>query len=181
MSFADVPSALETGVIDGLLTTSTALRVLPAAPFYTAFGVGALGQDLYGYHASNIWLNSLNASTRAVVEATYREAAQLSLQFNWCNDLGVIEEFPAQDFNDPGFLLLSPEVAELFIGSDVLGDVVIRAVEDSVADEARPFVASWFEEAQALSAAHPTGSSEIEQTDCGPINELRERLSALAG
>lgn len=181
MPFSEVASALETGVIDGVLTTSTALRVLPAAPFYTAFGVGALGQDLYAYHASSLWLESLNEATRTVVVDTLREAAQLSLQFNWCNDQGVVEEFLTDDPNEPGFYLHPPESAQLFIGNDVLGEVVRVAVENSVAEEARPLVASWFAEAQALSAAHPPGSSEIEQTDCGPVNELRDRLTEQAG
>ena len=175
MAFSDVPSALETGVLDSALTSVGGWGgIREQAPCYTAFGIGALGQDPYAYHASKIWLDSLNNRTRAKVEELVREAAQMSMQFTWCEDMKQIELRGTTDVNEPGLLVHPPEVVELFTSSDVLGDSAIRAVEAAVDEEARPLVAQWFEEARALVEAHPLGSSTIENTDCAPFNEMSE-------
>jgi len=182
MPWADTPSALETGVIDGLITSIAGMQaVKEIAPCYTTFGVGAFGQDPYAYHASSMWLDSLNAATRQVVIETAQEAARMSLQFTWCDDQHVIGEFGTDDPNQPGLLQHPPEVTELFFGSEIQGDDVTTAIENAVDEEARGLVRSWFEEAQALSAAHPPGSTDIEQADCGPIRELAASLTARAG
>lgn len=181
MAWADTPSALETGVIDGVLTSIAGMHaVAEIAPCYTTFGVGAFGQDPYAYHASSMWLDSLNDATRTVVVETAQEAARMSLQFTWCDDQETIEQFLTEDPNEHGLMIHSPEVTAQFFGAEILGDDVRIAIENAVDAEARDLVASWFEEAQALSAAHPPGSTDIEQADCGPIRELAARLTSQA-
>jgi TRAP-type C4-dicarboxylate transport system substrate-binding protein len=175
MAFSEVPSALETGVLDGALTSVGGWGgIREQTPCYTAFGIGALGQDPYAYHASKIWLDGLNDATRAKVEELVREAAQMSLQFTWCDDQRTIREIGTDDVNQPGMLVHPPEVVELFYGRSLLGDDVINAVEAAVSEEARPLVASWFAEAQALNEAHPLGTSVVETTDCGPFDEMAD-------
>ncbi|MEX2532855.1 MAG: hypothetical protein WD360_02690 [Nitriliruptoraceae bacterium] len=179
LAFADVPSSLETGVIDGVLTSVGGWGAIEdQVPYYTAFGIGALGQDPYAYHASKTWLDSLNESTRAEVERLVREAADMSLQFTWCDDMRTIEEIGTDDLNEPGLLVHPPEVVARFYGKELLGDDVTKAVEAAVAEEARPLVASWFEEAQALNEAHPLGTSRVETTDCAPFNEMHDEYTA---
>ena len=175
MAFSEVPSALETGVLDGALTSVGGWGgIREQVPCYTAFGIGALGQDPYAYHASKIWLESLNAPTRAKVEDLVRQAARESLQFTWCKDQATIREIGTTDLNQEGMLVHPPEVVELFYGSDLLGNDVIDAVTAAVAEDARPLVGTWFAEAQELNAAHPLGTSEIETTDCAPYDEMAE-------
>jgi len=181
MAFADVPSALETGVLDGALTSVGGWGgIKEQVPCYTAFGIGALGQDAYAYHASTVWLDSLNDATRQVVIDTIRETADMSRLFTWCVDQKAIEQFGTDDVNEPGLLIHPPEVVELFYGNAILGDDVTNAIANSLDPEIAPLVRSWFAEAQALSAAHPPGSHAIEATDCGPIDEMAAAYTAAA-
>lgn len=179
MAFADVPSALETGVVDGLFTSVGGwLAVKTQVPCYTAFGVGATGQDPYNITASSAWLDSLNARTREVVVETVEEMADISLHLTWCEDMRQVDTVGTTDLNEEGFLIHPPEVAELFFGPDVLGNTVIEVLEESVGPEIAPFVSQWFEEARELSEANPPGSSKYEQADCAPYLEMLEASAA---
>jgi TRAP-type C4-dicarboxylate transport system substrate-binding protein len=179
MAFSDVPSALETGVLDGALTSVGGWGAIrEQTPCYTAFGIGALGQDPYAYHASTLWLDSLNAPTRAKVEELVREAAKMSMQFTWCEDMKQYDSIGTTDVNSPGFLIHPPEVVELFTGEAILGDSAVQAVQAAVDESAQPLVAAWFEEARALNEAHPLGTSDIENADCAPFNEMSEFYTA---
>lgn len=174
-AFSDVPSSLETGVLDGALTSVGGwLAIQEQVPCYTAFGIGALGQDPYNLTASTAWLEGLNDATRSLVVELAEEMADLSLYLTWCEDMKQVDEVGTSDVNEPGFLIHPPEVAELFFGNDVLGTDVVTAIENSLEEEVRPLVAQWFEEAQALSAANPPGSSPYEQADCAPYVEMLE-------
>lgn len=178
LAFADVPSSLETGVLDGVLTSVGGwLSIQEQVPCYTAFGIGALGQDPYNLTASTAWLDSLNDATRAKVVELAEEMADLSLYLTWCEDQKQLDAIGTTDVSEPGLLVHPPEVAELFFGNDVLGNDVIEAIEASLAEDIRPLVAQWFEEAQALSAANPPGSSPYEQADCAPYVEMLEMYS----
>jgi hypothetical protein len=179
MAFADVPSGLETGVIDGIFTSVGGwLAVKEQVPCYTAFGVGATGQDPYNITASSAWLDSLNERTRAVVIETVKEMADISLHLTWCEDMRQVDTVGTTDVNEEGFLIHPPEIAEIFFGPDVLGSTVIEALEESVGPEVAPFVSQWFEEARELSEANPPGSSKYEQDDCGPYIEMLEASAA---
>lgn len=179
MAFADVPSALETGVLDGIFTSVGGwLSVREQVPCYTAFGIGATGQDPYNITASSAWLDSLNDATRTVVVDTVKEMADISLHLTWCEDMRQVDQVGTDDPNEQGFLIHSPEVAEIFFGPDVLGNRVIEALEEAVGPEVAPFVSQWFEEARRLSEENPPGSSKYEQDDCGPYIEMLEASAA---
>lgn len=179
MAFSEVGAALETGVLDGALTSVGGWGgIKDQTPCYTAFGIGALGQDPYAYHASKKWLDSLNGATRAKVEEMVRAAAKMSLQFTWCDDQRTIREIGTDDLNQPGMLVHPPEVVALFYGKELLGDDVINAVTAAVSEEARPLVASWFEEAQGLNAKYPLGTSEVETTDCAEYLAMAKQYTA---
>ena len=177
-AFSDVPSSLETGLLDGALTSVGGwLSIQEQVPCYTAFGIGALGQDPYNLVASTQWLDSLNEPTRNLVLELAKEMADLSLYLTWCEDMKQVDAVGTDDPSQPGFLIHPPEVAELFFGNEILGNDVVNAIEASVDESVRPLVAQWFEEAQALSAANPPGSSPYEQADCAPYVEMLEMYS----
>jgi len=179
LPFSDVPSSLETGVLDGALTSVGGwLAIKEQVPCYTAFGIGALGQDPYNLTASTAWLDGLNDATRNKVVELAVEMADLSLYLTWCEDMKQVDAVGTTDVNQPGFLIHSPEVAALFFGNDVLGNDVVAAIEASLEEEVRPLVAEWFAEAQALSAANPPGSSPYEQADCAPYIEMLESYAS---
>ena len=175
LAFSDVPSSLETGVLDGVLTSVGGwLAIQEQVPCYTAFGIGALGQDPYNLTASTAWLDGLNDATRSKVVEIAEEMADLSLYLTWCEDQKQVDSIGTSDVNEKGLLIHDAAVADLFFGNDVLGNDVIEAIEASLAEDIRPLVAEWFAEAQALSAANPPGSSPYEQADCAPYVEMLE-------
>jgi TRAP-type C4-dicarboxylate transport system substrate-binding protein len=179
MPFADVPSSLETGVLDGALTSVGGwLSIKEQVPCYTAFGIGALGQDPYNLVASSAWLAKLGDATRNKVVELAKEMADLSLYLTWCEDMKQVDTVGTSDPSQPGFLIHPPEVAALFFGNDVLGNDVIAAIEASLAEDVRPLVKQWFQQAQELSAANPPGSSKYEQADCAPYVELLESYAS---
>ena len=68
MAFGDVPPALETGVIDGLLTSLGGFnRVKDTAPFYTIAGINGIVGDYYWIGASNKWWNKLDADQQKII------------------------------------------------------------------------------------------------------------------
>jgi len=65
MAFGDVPPALETGVIDGLLTSLGGFNVVKEqAPFFTVAGINGIVGDYYWIGASNKWWSKLDADYR---------------------------------------------------------------------------------------------------------------------
>jgi TRAP-type C4-dicarboxylate transport system substrate-binding protein len=69
MAFGEVPSALQSGVIDGLMTSIGGwLAVREQAPFYTTGGAGAFTGDYYMVAASQRWWNRLPKATQDALE-----------------------------------------------------------------------------------------------------------------
>lgn len=170
MAFADVPAALETGTIDGLLTSIGGwASVAEQAPYYTSWGIGAMGADPYMISASTQWLDSLNDDTREYVINKIEEMSDLSLQLTWCEDQKRLEDDGAASPNDEGIYVLSAEDAEPFFAD--LGDSVQEALKADLPEEAHEWVDRVAEESRELTEAHPEGSSQYEQADCAPYVE----------
>ena len=65
MGFGDVPSALESGVLDGVITSIGGWRsITEQTPYYTIAGVGTITFDSYWVGASQDWFDGLNAATK---------------------------------------------------------------------------------------------------------------------
>ena len=65
MAFGEVPTALESGVIDGLMTSIGGwLSVRQQAPYYTTGGAGVFTGDYYMVSASRRWWDRLTPATR---------------------------------------------------------------------------------------------------------------------
>ena len=75
MAFGEVPTALESGVIDGLMTSIGGwLGVREQAPFYTTGGAGVFTGDYYMVSASRRWWDRLTPATQeALREADRRD------------------------------------------------------------------------------------------------------------
>ena len=68
MGFGEVPNALESGVIDGLMTSLGGWNsVREQAPFYTMGGAGAFVGDYYMISASRRWWDRLDKPTQAAL------------------------------------------------------------------------------------------------------------------
>ena len=60
MAFGDVPPALQTGVIDGLLTSLGGFNaVKEQAPYFTVAGLNGIVGDYYWFGASQKWWDRL--------------------------------------------------------------------------------------------------------------------------
>src|SRR5688572_5799770 len=78
MSFGEVPNALESGVVDGLLTSIGGwLSVREQAPFYTTGGAGAFTGDYYFVSASRRWWDRLSPATKTALQGLVTETIQL--------------------------------------------------------------------------------------------------------
>ncbi|WP_158295510.1 TRAP transporter substrate-binding protein [Crenalkalicoccus roseus] len=166
MAFGDVPPAIQTGVIDGLLTSLGGFNVTrDQAPFYTVAGINGIVGDYYWVGVSRRWWGRLNEPTReALRKLIVEEVIPLSKQLNWCNDQRLLAQYRTEDPGRPGIYVLTEEERQRL--AEALGDATTRWVKANTPRDAHKWVDRFIEEARAASQAHPLGSSWIEQTDC---------------
>jgi TRAP-type C4-dicarboxylate transport system substrate-binding protein len=165
MAFGEVPSAIESGVIDGLMTSIGGwLGVREQAPYYTTGGAGVFTGDYYMVSASQRWWGRLNAAQQKALDGLIQETIQVQKELNWCVDKMTYEKYGTKDPSKPGVYWLSPqEVAAL---TSALGDGPSRWVKSKMPPEGGKLVDQFKEEGKKLSAANPPGSSWIEKLDC---------------
>lgn len=177
MNFGDVPPALQTGVLDGLLTSLGGWNsVRNQAPFFTVAGINGIVGDYYWIGASHRWWNSLNEPTQAAIEKLIvEEVLPFQHKINWCNDKRVLDEFGTADPSKPGIYVLDSSEQEAF--AKALGDATTNWVKENSPAEAHPWVDRFVEEARAASAKHPMGTSDVEKTDCSEFAQYFPKKS----
>ena len=165
MAFGEVPSALESGVIDGLMTSIGGwLGVREQAPYYTTGGAGVFTGDYYMISASQRWWSRLNPAQQKALEGLVQETIQVQKELNWCVDKLTYQKYGTEDPSKPGVYWMSPkEVAAL---TAALGEGPSRWVKSKMPPEGQKLVDQFKEEGKELSAANPPGSSWIEKIDC---------------
>ena len=165
MAFGEVPTALESGVIDGLMTSIGGwLAVKQQSPYYTTGGAGVVTGDYYMVAASRRWWDRLPKPTQDAVEKLVSETIQLEKELNWCVDKLTYEKYGTKDPSKPGVYWMTPqESAQL---TAALGEGPMRWVKSKVPPPAQPWVDTFRKEGAELSRANPVGSSWIEKVDC---------------
>jgi TRAP-type C4-dicarboxylate transport system substrate-binding protein len=165
MGFGEVPTALESGVIDGLMTSIGGwLAVREQSPYYTTGGAGVFTGDYYMISASRRWWDRLPKATQTALEGLIAETIQLQKEFNWCVDKLTYEKYGTKDPNKPGVYWMTPqEVSKL---TDALGEGPSRWIKSKMPPEAAKWVDTFKQEGKQLSAQNPPGSSWIEKIDC---------------
>ena len=165
MAFGEVPSALESGVIDGLMTSIGGfLAVREQAPFYTTGGAGAFTGDYYMVSASRRWWDRQPPATRAVLEKLIAETIQTQKELNWCVDKMTYEKYGTKDPSKPGVYWMTPQ--EVSAMTSAVGDATARFVKTKMPADAHQWVDTFVKEGRELSKQHPPGSSWIEKVDC---------------
>jgi TRAP-type C4-dicarboxylate transport system substrate-binding protein len=165
MGFGEVPTAIESGVIDGLMTSIGGwLGVREQAPYYTTGGAGVFTGDYYMVSASQRWWRRLNADQQKALEGLIKETIQVQKEFNWCVDKMTYEKYGTKDPSKPGVYWLNQQ--EVNALTSALGDGPTRWVKSKTPDAADKLVDQFREEGKKLSAANPPGSSWIEKIDC---------------
>ncbi|MFN0163708.1 MAG: TRAP transporter substrate-binding protein [Burkholderiales bacterium] len=165
MAFGEVPTALESGVIDGLMTSIGGwLGVRQQSPFYTTGGPGVVTGDYYMVSASRRWWDRQPKPTQEVLEKLIMETIQVQKELNWCVDKMTYDKYGTKDPSKPGVYWMNPtESAAL---TNALGDGPSRWLKSKMPPAGQQLVDDFKAEGIALSKAHPTGSSWIEKVDC---------------
>ncbi len=165
MAFGEVPTALESGVIDGLQTSIGGwLAVRQQAPFYTTGGAGAFTSDYYIVSASRRWWDRQPKPTQEALEKVIMETIQMQKELNWCVDKMTYDKYGTKDPSKPGVYWMNPQEVSAFTGS--MGDAPARYIKSKTPAAVSPWVDTFIKEGRELSQKHPVGSSWIEKIDC---------------
>jgi len=165
MAFGEVPSALESGVIDGLMTSIGGwLSVREQVPFYTTGGAGAFTGDYYMVSASRRWWDRLTPATQAALEKVILGTIKTQKELNWCVDKLTYEKYGTKDPSKPGVYWMTPQ--EVTTMTSAVGDATSRFVKSKIPPDARPWVDTFVQEGRELVKQNPPGSSWIEKVDC---------------
>jgi len=165
MNFGEVPNALESGVIDGLMTSLGGWNsIRESAPFYTMGGAGAFVGDYYMISASRRWFDRLSPATRTALDGLIKETIQVQKEYNWCFDKMAYDKYGTKDPSKPGVYWLTPQEVSAMVGA--MGDATSRYVKSKTPADASPWVDTFVREGRELSKQNPAGSSWIEKVDC---------------
>ncbi len=165
MAFGEVPTALESGVIEGLMTSIGGWNaVREQAPFYTTGGAGAFTGDYYMVTASRRWWDRLTPPTQKALEGLITETIKVQKEYNWCVDRLTYAKYGTKDPSKPGVYWMTPEEVNKIVSA--VGSASSDYVKTKVPADAKPWVDTFVKEARELSKANPPGSSWIEKIDC---------------
>ena len=165
MGFGEVPNAMESGVIDGLMTSLGGWNSMrEQAPYYTMGGAGAFVGDYYMVSASRRWWDRLTPATRTALEGLIKETIQVQKEYNWCFDKTAYDKYGTKDPSKPGIYWLNPKEVSTMVNA--FGDSAVRYVKSKTPKEAASWVDTFVKEGKALSAQNPAGSPWIEKVDC---------------
>jgi TRAP-type C4-dicarboxylate transport system substrate-binding protein len=165
MGFGEVPTALESGVIDGLMTSIGGwLSVREQAPFYTTGGAGVFTGDYYMISASRRWWDRLSPPTQDALQKLIAETIQVQKEYNWCVDRLTYEKYGTKDPSKPGVYWMTPQEVTALTGA--LGEGPTRWLKSKTPPAAGEWIDTFHKEGRELSAKNPVGSSWIEKIDC---------------
>ena len=165
MGFGEVPNAIESGVIDGLMTSIGGwLSIREQAPYYTTGGAGAFTGDYYMVSSSRRWWDRLTPATKTALQGLIAETIQLQKEFNWCVDKMTYDKYGTKDPSKPGVYWMNPK--EVLAMTSAIGDASARYIKTKTPPEAAKWVDNFIVEGRELSKQHPVGSSWIEKIDC---------------
>ena len=165
MGFGEVPSALESGVIDGLMTSLGGWNsVREQAPFFTMGGAGAFIGDYYMVSASRRWWDRLSPATQGALEKLIAETVKVQKEYNWCFDKMAYDKYGTKDPSKPGIYWMTPDEVGAMVTA--MGDAPTQYVKSKTPQAANPWVDTFVKEGREMSKQHPTGTSWIEKVDC---------------
>ncbi len=169
MAFGDVPPALETKVIDGLLTSLGGWnRIKEQAPYFSIAGVNGIVGDYYYIAASNKWWKKLKPEHQQIIQKIMvEEVLPWAKRANFCNDKRLIDKFGTDDPSKPGIYIMKEEEAGKLAAK--LGSATSDWIKENTPDAANEWVDKFAAEAKAAVKANPVGSSELEKTDCAKL------------
>jgi TRAP-type transport system periplasmic protein len=177
MAFGDVPPALQTGIIDGLLTSLGGFNVVKEqTPYYTIAGINGIVGDYYWIGASYKWWNSLSDEQREIIgRLVVEEMLPWQKRANYCNDQRLISHFGTDDPSRPGIYILTPEESAALAAK--LGSATADWIKSHTPSSADVWVDHFAKEARAAVEANPMGSNWLEQTNCEELEPFFARFT----
>ena len=171
MAFGDVPPALQTGVIDGLLTSLGGFNATKEqAPYFTVAGLNGIVGDYYWIGGSNRYWNKLSkAQQSALTDVIMNDFLPFQKKVNFCNDKRTLNKFITKDKKAPGIYVMSQ--AESAVIQKAEGGATDRWIKTKVNDVGDKLVDQFTAEAKALVKANPPGSHALESTDCSKFEK----------
>jgi C4-dicarboxylate-binding protein DctP len=165
MGFGEVPSALESGVIDGLMTSLGGWNsVREQAPFFTMGGAGAFIGDYYMVSASRRWWDRLTPATQDALQKLIADTVKVQKEYNWCFDKMAYDKYGTKDPSKPGIYWMTPDEVGAMVTAR--GDAPTQYVKSKTPQAANPWVDTFVKEGREMSKKYPTGTSWIEKVDC---------------
>ena len=171
MAFGEVPPALQTGVIDGLLTSLGGYNaVKEQAPYFTVAGLNGIVGDYYWFGASNRWWNRLKKDQQdALKDIIMNDFIPFQRSTNFCNDQRTLKKLQTTDKTKPGiYVMTDAEAAAIKNAEAGATNSWIKTKVDEAGDK---LVDQFSVEAAALVKANPTGSHPLEKTDCSKFEK----------
>ncbi|MGI9521525.1 MAG: TRAP transporter substrate-binding protein [Hyphomicrobiaceae bacterium] len=175
MAFGDVPPALQTGVIDGLLTSLGGFNATKEqAPYFTVAGLNGIVGDYYWFGVSNRWWKRLSDEQREILtDIIKNDFIPFQRVINYCNDKRTLEKFLTDDKSAPGIYVLSEDEASVIKKAE--NGATNVWIKTKVNDTGDKLVDQFTQEAEALVKANPPGSHALEKTDCSKYEEYFAR------
>ena len=177
MAFGDVPPALQTKVIDGLLTSLGGWnKVKENAPFYSIAGINGIVGDYYYIAGSNKWWAKLKPKHQKTIgKILVDEVLPWAKRANYCNDKRLIDKYETKDPSKPGIYIMTK--AESSALGKKLGNATSDWIKENTPAAANQWVDKFAEEAKAAVAANPPGSSWLEKTDCAALEPIFQKYT----
>lgn len=171
MAWGDVPSALQSGVVDAVLTSTGGwASIRDQVPFNTIAGIGGVALDFYFFGVSKKWLDGLKPETRKIITAALHDLMMHQRTMQWCSDNLILQEFGTKDPKKAGLFIVSPEQTEAF--KKATGEAVAIALSDKLGGDSKQWIFKFMEEGNALVKKYPIGSDPVETINCTPYKDL---------
>ena len=166
MAFGDVPPALQTGVIDGLLTSLGGFNATKEqAPYFTVAGLNGIVGDYYWYGVSQKWWNKLSKAQQTAIKEVYeKEFIPFQRAINYCTDKNLVDKYKTTDKTKPGIYIMTAEESAAIKKAE--GGATNRWIKTKVDANGAKLVDAFDAEAAMLVKDNPIGSSSLEKTDC---------------
>jgi len=171
LAWGDVPSAVQTGVIDAVITSVGGFRqIKDLAPYYTVFGMGGVFTDFYMVMASGKWFDSLEpAHQDAVVEAVDYFLDEF-YKMQYAEDILGAAAFGTDDPSKPGIYIATPE--EVAPIQAAVGTAIADNLKKELPADTHALIDEYFKEAAELVAKWPPGSHPVEKIDPEDYREM---------
>lgn len=171
MAWGDVPSALQTGVIDGVITSVGGFKnVRDLCPYYTVFGMGGVFTDFYMCMASDVWWQTLSSDAQDKMQEAVDYWLEEFYKMQYAEDQLGYMEFGTTDPSKPGIYLATPE--EIAPLKQAVGTSIMDNLTAELGADAKSTIEMFNTEGEALVKQWPNGTHPVEKIDPNDYKEI---------